>query len=141
MHDRRTVGQLRRLMRWLEAFKACFGQRAQELALRRYVQGLLSDSDIEPQPGLVVHPAIYPESQEYYFEPLDERVPVYETAFRLIQDLNLEVSSETRELSSAPDASLRIAGAVRYQACDAKICYPPQSIPVSWTLRLKPLER
>ena len=44
MHDRRTVGQLRRLMRWLEAFKACFGHRAQELALRRYVQGLLSDS-------------------------------------------------------------------------------------------------
>ncbi len=38
------VGQLRRLMRWLEAFKACFGHRAQELALRRYVQGLLSDS-------------------------------------------------------------------------------------------------
>ncbi len=31
-------------MRWLEAFKACFGHRAQELALRRYVQGLLSDS-------------------------------------------------------------------------------------------------
>ena len=30
-------------MRWLEAFKACFGHRAQELALRRYVQGLLSD--------------------------------------------------------------------------------------------------
>ena len=35
---------VRRLMTWLEAFKVCFGHRAQVLALRRYVQGLLSDS-------------------------------------------------------------------------------------------------
>ena len=32
-------------MMWLEPFKECFGHRAQELALRRYVQGLLSDSE------------------------------------------------------------------------------------------------
>lgn len=44
MSDRRAVYQLRRLMTWLEAFKECFGHRAQVLALRRYVQGLLSDS-------------------------------------------------------------------------------------------------
>ena len=31
-------------MTWLEAFKECFGHHAQHLALRRYVQGLLSDS-------------------------------------------------------------------------------------------------
>lgn len=31
-------------MAWLEQFKVCFGHRAQPLALRRYVQGLLSDS-------------------------------------------------------------------------------------------------
>jgi SRSO17 transposase len=42
--DRRTTAQLRRLMAWLESFKDCFGHRAQELALRRYVQGLLGDS-------------------------------------------------------------------------------------------------
>ena len=44
MDTRCTVAQLRRLMRWLEAFNECFGHRAQRLALRRYVQGLLSDS-------------------------------------------------------------------------------------------------
>jgi SRSO17 transposase len=38
------VLQLHRLMRWLEAFRDCFGHHAQRLALRRYVQGLLSDS-------------------------------------------------------------------------------------------------
>jgi SRSO17 transposase len=43
--DRQAINQLHRLMTWLEAFKECFGHQAQVLALRRYVQGLLSDSD------------------------------------------------------------------------------------------------
>ena len=44
MTDRHAIYQLRRLMTWFEAFKECFGRRAQMLALRRYGQGLLSDS-------------------------------------------------------------------------------------------------
>lgn len=36
--------RVRSLMRWLEAFKPCFGHRAQVVSLRQYVQGLLSDS-------------------------------------------------------------------------------------------------
>lgn len=35
---------LGRLTRWLEPFTACFGHRAQQLSLREYVHGLLSDS-------------------------------------------------------------------------------------------------
>jgi len=35
---------LTRLTQWLEPFKACFGHRAQQLSLREYVHGLLSDS-------------------------------------------------------------------------------------------------
>lgn len=35
---------LRRLMRWLTPFKACFGHRAEGVSLGAYVSGLLSDS-------------------------------------------------------------------------------------------------
>jgi SRSO17 transposase len=35
---------LRRLTRWLDQFKDCFGHRAQRVSLRQYVDGLLSDS-------------------------------------------------------------------------------------------------
>lgn len=35
---------LRRLMRWLTPFKACFGHRAEAVSLGAYVSGLLSDS-------------------------------------------------------------------------------------------------
>jgi SRSO17 transposase len=35
---------LRRLTRWLDQFKDCFGHRAQHVSLRQYVDGLLGDS-------------------------------------------------------------------------------------------------
>ena len=38
-----------------------------------------------------------------------------------------------------PGATLTIKGTLRYQACDDKVCYLPQSIPLSWTVGLRPL--
>jgi SRSO17 transposase len=42
--DRHAWALLRRLTRWLDQFKDCFGHRAQHVSLRQYVDGLLSDS-------------------------------------------------------------------------------------------------
>jgi SRSO17 transposase len=66
--DRRAVLQLRRLMMWLEAFNVCFGHRAQVLALRRYVQGLLSDSarkSMEAMLARVTDPGSYQAFQHF----------------------------------------------------------------------------
>jgi SRSO17 transposase len=66
--DRQAVGQLRHLMTWLEAFKECFGHRAQTLALRRYVQGLLSDSvrkSMEAMLARVTDPGSYQAFQHF----------------------------------------------------------------------------
>ena len=68
MPERRAVYQLRRLMTWLEAFKVCFGHRAQVLALRRYVQGLLSDSarkSMEAMLARVTEPGSYQAFQHF----------------------------------------------------------------------------
>lgn len=68
MADRRAVAQLHRLMTWLEAFKECFGHRAQRLALRRYVQGLLSDStrkSMEAMLARVTDPGSYQAFQHF----------------------------------------------------------------------------
>jgi SRSO17 transposase len=68
VHDRRAVYQLRRLMTWLEAFKECFGHRAHVLALRRYVQGLLSDSprkSMEAMLARVTEPGSYQAFQHF----------------------------------------------------------------------------
>jgi len=55
-------------MRWLEAFKDCFGHHAQRLALRRYVQGLLSDSarkSMEAMLARVTDPGSYQAFQHF----------------------------------------------------------------------------
>ncbi len=68
MPDRSAASLLRRLMAWLEAFKPCFGHRAQVLALRRYVQGLLSDSSrksMEAMLSRVTDPGSYQAFQHF----------------------------------------------------------------------------
>ena len=55
-------------MAWLDAFKECFGHRAQVLALRRYVQGLLSDSarkSMEAMLARVTDPGAYQAFQHF----------------------------------------------------------------------------
>lgn len=44
MLDRHAWALLRRLTRWLDQFKDCFGHRAQPVSLRQYIDGLLGDS-------------------------------------------------------------------------------------------------
>ena len=44
MLDHTAPAWLARLITWLEQFETCFGHRAQQGGLRRYVRGLLSDS-------------------------------------------------------------------------------------------------
>ena len=82
-------------------------------------------------------PVQYPASEIYLFEPLDERIPVYQKRFKLSQEVTLDAGPEARAaLRGKP--SLTFTGTLDYQACDDKICFNPVSIPLSWTLALQP---
>jgi peroxiredoxin len=95
---------------------------------------------IEHQPGLVIRDAQYPKSEDYFFAPLKEHVPVYQSPFRIVQDLMIDPSPAGQ---SALTGSLRltIKGVLNYQACDDKVCFSPQTLPLSWTVDLKALDR
>ncbi len=41
----------------------------------------------------------------------------------------------------AGNGELKITGKLRYQACDDKICYLPETVPLEWTLKVEPLDR
>jgi hypothetical protein len=85
---------------------------------------------VVPQRGLQIGPTRYPRSEPYLFQPLNERVPVFQTAFVLTREVGIG-------LRAARGAErLTIAGAFEYQACDDKVCYNPVSVPLEWTLRL-----
>jgi hypothetical protein len=83
-----------------------------------------------PRAGVTAGKLAYPKSQDWYFEPLKEHVPVYDVPFRLEQTITLGQSLK------AGDRVL-VAGTVTYQACDDVICFKPVSAPVSWTVTVK----
>lgn len=95
---------------------------------------------VEPQPGLVLRETRYPESEEYFFAPLNERVPVFQRPFRIEQDVMLD-PSKAGQSALAGRTDLTISAVLEYQACDDRICYMPQAIPLSWTIAVKPLDR
>jgi len=84
-----------------------------------------------------VLPLEYPSSQIYLFEPLNERVPVYQTPFRLLQEIVLDAAPDA-EPALRGKTELTITGTLEYQACDDKVCFNPAAVPLSWTLKVKP---
>jgi peroxiredoxin len=98
------------------------------------------DLTLDAQPGLLVRGAQYPRAEDFYFKPLNEHVRIYQKPFRIVQDVAIDASPEgVRALSGREQ--LTIAGTLNYQACDDTVCFVPQSIPLTWTVTLKPLDR
>jgi peroxiredoxin len=93
---------------------------------------------IAPQPFVRALQMKYPASRIYSFKPLNERVPVFDKPFTLVQEVILEGTPQAQAAFRGKD-SVTIAGTLEYQACDDKICYNPASLPISWTLNLRPL--
>ena len=96
---------------------------------------------LEPQPLLSFAETAYPPSHPYVFRPLKETVPVFEGRVRLTRDVTLAGGKEMAELLQSPDPSLTIRGNLDYQVCSDKVCYPPRALQLSWTLKVRPLER
>jgi SRSO17 transposase len=66
--DHTATARIERLVRWLEAFKPCFGHRAQLMALRTYVQGVFSDSERKSMQAMlarVTEPIAYQAFQHF----------------------------------------------------------------------------
>ena len=90
-------------------------------------------------PILATRALQYPASEIYHFKPLDERVPVFQKPFRLVQSMAVSTSPEARAALKGVD-TVTIAGTLEYQACDDRLCFTPRSIPVSHTVKLRPLD-
>ena len=82
---------------------------------------------LNPEAPLKAGKVIYPKSELMTFA--DEKVPVFQKPFRLTQDVTLDKS-----LKPGPTV---ITGTVNYQACDDRVCYAPESAPVTWTVTVK----
>ena len=91
------------------------------------------------QPGLVLGALEFPESEDYYFEPLDEHVDVYMKPFRIVQKLVVDMSGDvTGSLDDV--SSMEIKATLQYQACDETVCYSPRVVPLVWAVQLDAFE-
>jgi len=93
---------------------------------------------IEPNPQIRALAMEYPPSEIYLFKPLNERVPVFQKPFRLAQELVLEGAPQAQAALRGKEG-VTVRGALEYQACNDKECFNPVSVPLSWTLNLRPL--
>jgi len=80
--------------------------------------------------GIKVGKLVYPKSQDWYFEPLKEHVPVFDVPFRLEQTITLGAPLKAGD-------RVTVAGVLNYQACDDAVCFNPVSAPVSWSVAVK----
>jgi hypothetical protein len=85
---------------------------------------------IPARPGVKVGKLSYPKSQDWYFEPLKEHVPVFSAPFRLEQTITFGAPIKAGE-------RVTVGGVLNYQACDDAVCFNPVSAPVSWSVTVK----
>jgi len=95
---------------------------------------------VQPQPALVVRAPQFPKAEDYFFKPLNEHVAVYQRPFRIVQDLEIDPSPQAAA-ALTDRTEMAIAGALAYQACDDTVCFTPQSVPLTWTIGLRALDR
>jgi Thiol:disulfide interchange protein DsbD, N-terminal len=71
----------------------------------------------------------YPPSELVFDTALNKKIPQYLKTFRIKQPVSLgAVKSGDR---------LDLAGTLTYQACDDRMCYPPTTAAVNWTVTVK----
>lgn len=90
---------------------------------------------VDPQPWLRVEPISYPPSEIYHMPALNENVETYGKSFTLVQAVTVLDSPAAKKALAA--GTVTLSARLEYQACDDKVCYAPQRIPVSFALTVK----
>jgi hypothetical protein len=91
----------------------------------------------DPHPLVRFDAPRLPPSRTARFAALNESVAVYEGKFRILQDAVLALHRVVAPLLEQPDPKIVLNGRIEYQVCSERVCYPPDSVPVRWTLKVK----
>jgi len=82
----------------------------------------------------------FPPSEKLYLKAIDETVPVYRGRFLLTRDIILGQEAKLKPLVDAA-GKITVEGTLRYQACDDRLCYIPQELPLKWTFQYEGFDR
>ena len=81
----------------------------------------------------------WPAPRILHLPAIDESVPVYEGRVRLVRDLLVVQQKELEPL--VKNGQVTLESTLRYQACDDRLCYPPQNLTLRWTLPVEMHDR
>ena len=70
--------------------------------------------------------ATWPKPQMLHLDAIGETVPVYTEKLRVTRNIVLASGSRNANF-------ITVAGTLKYQACDDRMCYIPASVPLEWT--------
>ena len=105
------------------------------------VQGYIPiELKLRETPAFQAHAPSYPASRKLRLKAIGETVPVYTGRFRVVADITIASEAQVKPLLS-PTGELAVEAALRYQACDARVCYPPETVPLKWMLRYESPDR
>ncbi len=98
------------------------------------------DWNMDQTPGATIGTTEYPASTSMLLEAIHETVPVFQGHVQLLRPVTIGNPSEIKPILDVGGV-LTLVGTFRYQACDDTTCYNPETVPVSWKLKVTPLDR
>lgn len=105
------------------------------------VEGYIAiDWKMKDSEAAAAHEVAFPASEKLYLQAIDETVPVYRNHFRLTRDITIAQEAKIKPLVDA-SGNFSVEGTLRYQACDDRLCYVPQDLPLKWTFHLENFDR
>ena len=105
------------------------------------VQGYIPiDWKLEDGAATKLHSFAYPPSRVMHLKAIGESVPVYRSRVQLTREITFGSDDALKSLVSSA-GELTVKGSFRYQACDDRECYLPQTVPLEWRFQFQGLER
>jgi thiol:disulfide interchange protein len=89
-----------------------------------------TELSIDAPPGITVEELVFPPSTDLKQAGQDQPLAVFEREFAI--GVRLAVAA------NAPAGVLVVPAHLRYQACDANLCYAPATVDTQWTLKIVP---
>src|SRR5207248_7082510 len=82
----------------------------------------------------------YPPAKSLKLEAIHETALVYDRKFRLVDTITLANAPEI-DSQLDNDRNLIIQAELRYQACDDRECFLPETVPLQWRIHVLPFDR
>jgi DsbC/DsbD-like thiol-disulfide interchange protein len=105
------------------------------------VQGYIPiDWKLEEGAAVKPYAFTYPASQMLHLRAIGETVPVYRGRIQITREITFGPEGVLKPLVTVA-GDLIVKGSFRYQACDDRICYIPQTVPLEWHFHFEALDK